>query len=81
MKKITKPMCLLLLRHKKKLIVMRNTILIVLISSLQVFASGSYAQTKKISLDLKDATVREVLAAIEKQSECNTPQFLDHWLS
>ena len=65
MKKIAKPMCLLLLRHRKKLIVMRNTILIVLISSLQVFASGSYAQTKKISLDLKDATVREVLAAIE----------------
>ncbi|MGC9342157.1 MAG: TonB-dependent receptor [Bacteroidales bacterium] len=48
---------------------MRNTVLILLISALQVFATGSYAQTKKISLDMNDATIREVLYAIQKQSE------------
>ncbi|NLN49545.1 MAG: TonB-dependent receptor plug domain-containing protein, partial [Clostridiales bacterium] len=69
MKKIGNLVCQFLLRHRKKLIIMRNTLLIVLISSLQVFAVDSYAQTKKINLDLKDATIKEVLYAIEKQSE------------
>jgi TonB-linked SusC/RagA family outer membrane protein len=69
MKKFGNLVCQFLLRHRKKLIIMRNTLLIVLISSLQVFAVDSYAQTKKISLDLKDATIKEVLYAIEKQSE------------
>jgi TonB-linked SusC/RagA family outer membrane protein len=48
---------------------MRNTVLILLISGFQVFATGSYAQTKKISLAMNDATIREVLYAIQKQSE------------
>src|SRR5690554_6242025 len=69
MKKFGNLVCQFLLRHQKKLIIMRNTLLIVLISSLQVFAIDSYAQTKKINLDLKDATIKEVLYAIEKQSE------------
>lgn len=69
MKKILNLVCLLLKQHRKKLIVMRNTVLILLISALQVFATGSYAQTKKISLDMNDATIREVLYAIQKQSE------------
>ena len=69
MKKFLNLVCLLLKQHRKKLIVMRNTVLILLISALQVFATGSYAQTKKISLDMNDATIREVLYAIQKQSE------------
>ena len=48
---------------------MRNTVLILLISALQVFATGSYAQTKKISLAMNDAAIREVLYAIQSQSE------------
>ncbi len=69
MKKNLNLVCLLLKQHRKKLIVMRNTVLILLISALQVFATGSYAQTKKISLAMKDAAIRDVLYAIQKQSE------------
>lgn len=69
MKKFLNQVCLLLRQHRKKLIVMRNTVLILLVSALQVLASGSYAQTKTISLDLKDVTIREVLYAIQNQSE------------
>jgi TonB-linked SusC/RagA family outer membrane protein len=69
MKKFLNLVCLLLKQHRKKLIVMRNTVLILLISALQVFATGSYAQTKKISLAMNDASIREVLYAIQKQSE------------
>ncbi len=69
MKKNLKLVCLLLKQHRKKLIVMRNTVLILLISAFQVFATGSYAQTKKISLAMNDAAIRDVLYAIQKQSE------------
>ncbi|MGM0376754.1 MAG: TonB-dependent receptor [Bacteroidota bacterium] len=69
MKKILNLVCLLLKQHRKKLIVMRNTFLIVLVSAFQVFASGSYAQTKTISLAMNDATISEVLYAIQDQSE------------
>ena len=69
MKKFLNLVCLLLKQHRKKLIVMRNTVLIVLISAFQVFATGSYAQTKTISLAMNDATIREVLYAIQNQSE------------
>ncbi len=69
MKKNLNLVCLLLKQHRKKLIVMRNTVLILLISALQVFASGSYAQTKTISLAVNDATIKDVLINIEKQSE------------
>jgi TonB-dependent starch-binding outer membrane protein SusC len=69
MKNFLNLVCLLLKQHRKKLIVMRNTVLILLISALQVFATGSYAQTKKISLAMNDATIREVLYAIQNQSE------------
>ena len=60
---------MLLKQHRKKWIVMRNTILIILISTFQVLASGSYAQTKRLNLDMKNTTIKEVLSAIEDQSE------------
>ncbi len=69
MKKKLNLVCLLLKQHRKKLIVMRNTVLILLISAFQVFATGSYAQTKTISLTMNDAAIRDVLYAIQKQSE------------
>jgi TonB-dependent starch-binding outer membrane protein SusC len=69
MKNFLNLVCLLFKQHRKKLIVMRNTVLILLISALQVFATGSYAQTKTISLAMNDATIREVLYAIQNQSE------------
>jgi TonB-linked SusC/RagA family outer membrane protein len=69
MKKNLNLVCLLLKQHRKKWIVMRNTILILLISAFQTFAVGSYAQTKTISLAMNNATISEVLSAIQKQSE------------
>jgi TonB-linked SusC/RagA family outer membrane protein len=69
MKKFLNLVCLLWKQHRKKWIIMRNTVLILLLSAIQVFATDSYAQTKRISLAMNDATIKEVLVAIEKQSE------------
>ncbi len=69
MKKFLNLLCLLLKQHRKKLIVMRNTLLILIISTFQVFATDGYAQTKKINLEMKNASIKEVLFAIEEQSE------------
>ena len=69
MKKFVKPLWLLTRRHKKKLMIMRNALLLILLSAFQVVASSTYSQTKKLSVNLEEATVKEVLAAVEKQSE------------
>ena len=69
MKKSVKQLCLCYKRHRKNLIIMRNTILIVLISVLQTFATISYSQSTKLSLNLKDSSIKEVLAEIENKSE------------
>jgi TonB-linked SusC/RagA family outer membrane protein len=49
--------------------VMRNTILLLLLSVFQVFAGNSYSQNTTLSLDLKDVQVKDILSAIEDQSE------------
>lgn len=54
---------------RKKLIVMRNTILFLFISSFQIFASGGYAQNQGINLEMKNTSIEEVLFAIQEQSE------------
>ncbi len=69
MKKIVNQLCLLYLKHNKLLLAMRNSLLIILLSAFQSFAVSSYAQNTKLSLDMKNATVKEVLQQIEKQSE------------
>jgi TonB-dependent starch-binding outer membrane protein SusC len=56
-------------RLKKILRVMKTTIFLLLISGLSVLASVSYSQTKTITLDLKDTSLKEVLQKIEEQSE------------
>jgi TonB-linked SusC/RagA family outer membrane protein len=48
---------------------MRNTILLLLLSVFQVIAADSYSQSKKLTMDLKDVTVKEILSQIEEQSE------------
>ena len=53
---------------KKNLLKMKLTILIFLLSLAQLMASQSYAQSARLTLNLKDATVEEVLMKIEKQS-------------
>lgn len=54
---------------RKCFLVMRLTLLITLLSSAFAFSSNSYAQNLKLSLHLKNANVKEVLKAIEDQSE------------
>jgi len=55
--------------HQKKIAIMRNTVLLLLISTFQVLATNTYSQTKQLDLKLKGATVKEVLVEIESQSE------------
>ncbi|MGV8137801.1 MAG: TonB-dependent receptor [Mangrovibacterium sp.] len=47
---------------------MRNTLLIILVSAFQALAVGSYSQTTKLNLEMKNATVRAVLAKIEEET-------------
>ena len=61
MKNFVKPLWLLIRRHKKKLMIMRNALLLILLSAFQVLASNSYSQTKKLSVNLEEATVKQVL--------------------
>ena len=53
----------------KILVKMKLTLIIVLFSFFGAMASQSYSQTAKLSLDLKNASVRSVLGEIENQSE------------
>ncbi len=48
---------------------MKLTLCVILISFLGAIASESYSQTTKLSLDLKNAKVKDALGAIENQSE------------
>jgi TonB-linked SusC/RagA family outer membrane protein len=48
---------------------MRITLFILLFSTLQVVAGSGYSQNARLNLNLQGATVREVLGAIEAQSE------------
>jgi hypothetical protein len=54
---------------KKLLVIMRLTAVILLISTLQTFAVKSYAQSTRLSLNLTNTTVKQVLSQIESQSE------------
>jgi TonB-linked SusC/RagA family outer membrane protein len=69
MKKIVERVCSFYYGHRKKLLIMRNAVLILLISVFQVLATGSYSQTAQLNLKMKDATIKDVLTEIENQSE------------
>ncbi|MDP2889978.1 MAG: SusC/RagA family TonB-linked outer membrane protein [Bacteroidota bacterium] len=47
---------------------MRVSLFLILISTFQVLAGASYSQTTRLSLSMKNSTVREVLGQIEDQS-------------
>jgi len=49
--------------------IMRNILILMLITVFQVFAEDSYSQKTRLTLDLNDVTVESVLNAIENQSE------------
>jgi len=53
----------------KILRVIRLTFLLLLVSVLVVFANENYSKTKMLSLNMRGASVKEVLNTIEKQSE------------
>ena len=53
----------------KILVKMKLTLCVILFSFLGAMASESYSQTTKLSLDLKNAKVKDALGAIENQSE------------
>ncbi|NJN27351.1 MAG: TonB-dependent receptor [Cyclobacteriaceae bacterium] len=55
--------------HIKLLRVMKLTVFLILVSVAGVFASKSYSQTKTLNLNMREATVKEVLNKIEEQSE------------
>ncbi len=54
---------------QKMLLIMRLTLFIIVASALSVFASDSYSQNTRISLELKNTTVKDALKAIENTSE------------
>jgi len=53
----------------KTLLAMKATIFIMLISAIQVMGENSYSQSTKLSLDMKDVSVEQILDEIENQSE------------
>lgn len=69
MKIIMNLLCSFILEHKKLFLAMRNTLFIILICAFQSIAGISYAQTTRLSLDMKNSTIKEVLQKIEQQSE------------
>ena len=65
---------------KKLFRIMKLTAFLILVSVVCVFASETYAQTKKINLNMKNVTVKEVLSGIEDQSEFHfmySPKVID----
>jgi TonB-linked SusC/RagA family outer membrane protein len=53
----------------KTIKIMRNIIILMFLTVFQVFADDSYSQNTKLTLNLNDATVENVLEQIESQSE------------
>ncbi len=69
MKKKTNQLCPLFCGHRKTFVIMRITVFLFLISAFQVIAENSYSQLARLSLNLKNTTIKEVLSAIEEQSD------------
>ena len=53
---------------RKSLNIMRCVILFILLGTLQSFANLSYSQSVKLSLNMENTTIQEVLATIEQKS-------------
>jgi TonB-linked SusC/RagA family outer membrane protein len=68
MKKKMKICCSVLSGHRKTFKIMRVSLFLILVSAFQVLAGASYSQTTRLSLSMKNSTVREVLGQIEDQS-------------
>ncbi len=56
-------------RLRKTFKIMKLTVFLLLLSIMQVFANESYSQNTKLTFDMEDVTVKEVLGEIESMSE------------
>lgn len=54
--------------HRKTTLIMRCILLFILLGTVQAFASVTYSQNTRLSLDMENATVQEVLSTIEQES-------------
>ena len=54
---------------KKGLLVMKMSLLMILIPTFNLLATGTYSQTTKVSLSLNQVSVKQVLKEIERSSE------------
>jgi TonB-linked outer membrane protein, SusC/RagA family len=69
MKKKMNLLCSVLAGHRKTFLIMRVSIFLILFSTFQVLAGLSYSQSTRLSLNMKNSTVKDVLNQIEEQSE------------
>lgn len=68
-KSLIRARCFEKIFRSKFLKIMRNTILLLMLSVFQAFGGTSYSQTTKLSLDLNDVSIEQILTEIENQSE------------
>jgi len=54
---------------QKLLLTMRLVLFILTTTTLSLFATGTYSQNARVSIDMKNSSVRDVLSSIEKSSE------------
>jgi len=69
MKKKMNLLCSVFAGHKKTIRAMRTSFFLVLISTLQILAANSYSQSTRLTLDMENATIKDVLSRIEEQSD------------
>ncbi len=69
MKKKMNSLCRVNSGHIKIFRAMRISLFLILISGFQVLAGASYSQSTRLSLNLKNTTIKDVLFQIEEQSE------------
>lgn len=69
MKKKTNPLCSGYSGRRKIFRIMRISLFLVFICTFQVFAETSYSQSAKLTLEMKNVTIKDVLSRIEEQSE------------
>ena len=53
----------------KIMVIMRNSLFLLFLSTLHLFANNSYSQSTRISLNLQDVSVESILDEIENQTE------------
>jgi type II secretory pathway component GspD/PulD (secretin) len=55
--------------YSKTFLIMRITVFLLLFSVIQVMGGNSYSQNARLSLNLKDVSIEDILDEIENQSE------------